>query len=90
MTYRSELERLTTLTAEEVADACAGRRLSVLTTRCIDEVMELDALADEALADDDSEGHAYYHQEASAWRETAQLLRALTHASARGGAHGAA
>ena len=77
MQYRSELERLMTLTAEDIDAACRGERLGVLITNCFDEHLELAELADEAAAKSDADAHSYYSQEAAAWRATAQLLRRL-------------
>ncbi|MBM7365906.1 hypothetical protein [Gordonia hydrophobica] len=77
MTYRRDLERMTTLSSRDIGDACRGDRLPGLINRCIDELLELTELADEALSDDRIEEYLMYTQEVSAWRETAQLLRLM-------------
>ncbi|MFT4085823.1 MAG: hypothetical protein QM658_01495 [Gordonia sp. (in: high G+C Gram-positive bacteria)] len=81
MDYRSALEQQMTLSAESIAQACAGERLSTLMSYCYDEYLELREIAEE-LADaetSDAEAqHAYYVQEASAWRETAHILREMS------------
>lgn len=76
--YRGELERLMTLAADEVDAACRGERLHALITRCTDEYLELAELADDAASSCDVDGHAYYTQEAAAWRATAHALRTMS------------
>ncbi|GED99766.1 hypothetical protein nbrc107696_02130 [Gordonia spumicola] len=75
--YRSDLERLMTLSTSDVDAACRGERLVSLTTRCFDEHLELAELADEAAAAGDLDAHGYYSQEGAAWRATAQILRTM-------------
>lgn len=77
MEYRTQLERLTTLPAEAIAQACAGERIEALVTQCYDEYLELRELAEEC-RDGSPERFAYYFQEASAWRDTARVLRELS------------
>lgn len=77
MTYRRELERVTTLSSDDINDACRGLRIRFLINHCVDELLELTELADEALADDRIEEHVMLMQEVAAWRETAQLLRLM-------------
>ncbi|WOC11639.1 hypothetical protein [Gordonia sp. MP11Mi] len=76
--YRSELERLMTLASDDVDAACRGERLPSLMTRCVDEYLELSELADESATACDVDAHAYYAQEAAAWRATARVLRSLS------------
>ena len=75
--YRSDLERLLTLSSADVESACRGERLDSLTTRCFDEHLELSELADEAAAAGDLDAHGFYSQEGAAWRATAQILRGM-------------
>lgn len=84
MSYRRALERLTTLSSQEIDDACRGVRIQSLTTRCMDELMELTALADEALADYRIQEHVLYSQEVAAWSETVQMLRIMADDSSLG------
>lgn len=77
MTYRRDLERMTTLSSQDIGDACRGERLPALINQCIDELLELTELADEALSDDQIDEYLMFTQEVSAWRETAQLLRLM-------------
>ncbi|MGB3697224.1 MAG: hypothetical protein WBA05_07305 [Gordonia sp. (in: high G+C Gram-positive bacteria)] len=77
MTYRRDLERMTTLSSREIDDACGGVRIPELITHCVDELLELTELADEALGDERIDEHVLLVQEVSAWRETAQLLRLM-------------
>lgn len=77
MTYRRDLERMTTLSSQDISDACRGERLPELINQCVDELLELAELADEALADEQIEEHVMLTQEISAWRETSQLLRLM-------------
>ncbi|GAA2366915.1 MULTISPECIES: hypothetical protein [Gordonia] len=77
MSYRRELERMTTLSSQDIDDACGGSRIPALINHCVDELLELTELADEALTDERIEEHVLYVQEVSAWRETAQLLRRM-------------
>ncbi|WP_040518524.1 hypothetical protein [Gordonia neofelifaecis] len=78
MSYRRELERMTTLSSQDIDDACRGARLPALINRCVDELLELTELADEALVDERIDEHVLYMQEVSAWRETSHLLRLMT------------
>lgn len=75
--YRSELERLMTLGSDDIEAACRGDRIRSLITRCTDEHLELSELADEAVDACDIDAHAFYAQEAAAWRATAQVLRTM-------------
>ena len=77
MTYRREWERVTTLSSDDINDACRGLRIGFLINHCVDELLELTELADEALADDRISEHVLLMQEVAAWRETAQLLRLM-------------
>ncbi|AVM01619.1 hypothetical protein C6V83_16515 [Gordonia iterans] len=77
MEYRNQLESLMTLTAEQVDQACAGERINALVTLCYDEYLELRELAEEERANDADDRYAFYLQEASAWRDTARLLREI-------------
>lgn len=77
MDYRTQLESLTTLSADDIARACAGDGLNALVTRCYDEYLELRELAEEALSAPTVESHQYYLQEAAAWRDTARVLNEL-------------
>lgn len=91
MTYRRDLERMTTLSSRDIGDACRGDRLPALINLCVDELLELTELADEALAADRIEEYLMFTQEVSAWRDTAQLLRLMSadgslHAAERSGA----
>ncbi|MCF8570125.1 hypothetical protein L5G32_07590 [Gordonia sp. HY002] len=88
--YRSELERLMTLSSAEIDAACRGDRLRGLMTRCLDEHLELAELADEAAGACDIDAHAYYTQESAAWRATAHVLRTMATASTADRAQGAA
>ncbi len=74
MEYRTQLESLMTLTAEQIAQACAGQRINALVTLCYDEYLELRELAEEARG---TELFDFYMQEASAWRDTARVLREI-------------
>lgn len=67
-----------TLSSAEIDAACRGERLPSLVTRCVDEHLELAELADEAASSCDIDAHAYYTQEAAAWRATAQTLRTMS------------
>lgn len=78
MTYRRDLERMTTLSSQDIGDACRGDRLPALINRCLDELLELTGLADEALADERIDEYQMLTQEVSAWRDTAQLLRRMS------------
>ncbi|WP_024332765.1 hypothetical protein [Gordonia hirsuta] len=78
MDYRTQLESLTTLSADEIAQACAGERLGALVTHCYDEYLELRELAEETRDSDASEQHDFYLQEAAAWRDTARVLRDMS------------
>ena len=84
MDHRSDLERLMTLSADDIAVACRGERLGALITRCFDEHLELSELADEAAGAADADANGFYAQEASAWRATAHLLRAMARGRALG------
>ncbi len=77
MEYRTQLERLMTLDADAIAQACAGERINALVTRCYDEYLELRELAEEC-RDGAPDRFAYYLQEASAWRDTVRVLRELS------------
>ncbi|MGB3708773.1 hypothetical protein [Gordonia sp. (in: high G+C Gram-positive bacteria)] len=77
MSYRRALERLATLPSHEIAAACSGTRIPSLITQCVDELMELTALADEAMLDDRYMELVLYTQEVSAWSETVQMLRIM-------------
>ncbi|MCF8589722.1 hypothetical protein [Gordonia liuliyuniae] len=76
--YRSELERLMTLASDDVNAACRGESLQSLITRCVDEHLELSELADDSAHTCDVDAHAFYVQEAAAWRATAQVLRTMS------------
>lgn len=78
MDYRTQLESLTTLSADEIAQACAGDRVGALVTHCYDEYLELRELAEEARDSDTSEQYDFYLQEAAAWRDTARVLREMS------------
>lgn len=77
MEYRTQLESLMTLSADAIAQACAGERINALVTQCYDEYLELRELAEEerAAAPDRFD---FYMQEASAWRDTARILREIS------------
>lgn len=89
MEYRTQLESLTTLSGDEIAQACNGERINALVTRCYDEYLELRELAEEARGGTTSERHDFYMQEAAAWRDTARVLREMSAASAATGASAA-
>ncbi|GAA1479747.1 hypothetical protein GCM10009624_01870 [Gordonia sinesedis] len=78
MRYRSDLERLATLDADTIVLACTERSVVAdLVTRCLDESLELDELAEHADGAGDDDRAAYYRQEAAAWRATVTVLRAI-------------
>lgn len=78
MEYRTQLESLTTLSSDEIAQACNGERINALITRCYDEYLELRELAEEARGGNTSDRHDFFMQEAAAWRDTARVLRELS------------
>ncbi|WP_414976368.1 hypothetical protein [Gordonia sp. (in: high G+C Gram-positive bacteria)] len=55
--------------------ACAGENISALITHCYDEYLDLRERAEDTR--DADELRAFYLQEASAWRDTARVLRAM-------------
>lgn len=76
MRHRSDLECLATLDAATIQRVCsstddARRALE----RAVDEYLEMDALADELLADGARDEADYHRQEAAAWRATVTVLR---------------
>lgn len=77
MEYRTQLESLMTLSADAIAQACAGERINSLVTQCYDEYLELRELAEEAREGATSERFDFFMQEASAWRDTARVLREM-------------
>lgn len=79
-----------TMSSAEIDAACRGDRLQGLITRCLDEQLELAELADEAAGTCDIDAHAFYTQEAAAWRATTHVLRTMAIASPADRAQGAA
>lgn len=77
MEFRTQLESLMTLSADAITQACAGERINTLVTQCYDEYLELRELAEEARDAATTERFDFYMQEASAWRDTARVLREL-------------
>lgn len=77
MDYRTQLESLMTLSADQIARVCDGQPINALVTLCYDEYLELRELAEETRHDESGEQHDFYMQEASAWRDTARVLREM-------------
>lgn len=79
---RDDLERLMTLSREQIEWACSDTAaLKELVEFGFDEVVELRELAELEWTRGDAEGAAHLEQEASAWNATVRLLRtALTEA----------
>jgi hypothetical protein len=97
MRYRSDLERLATLDAAAIEEACTDcTTVDELVACAVDEYLEFDVAAEEAEARGDDEHAAFLHQEAAAWRATVRVLRQMAADSRRGDApdrssqHGAA
>ena len=75
MEYRNELELLTTLSSDKIDQACAGEGLAALITHCYDEYLDLREKAEEL--PESFESRAFFLQEASAWRDTARVLKRI-------------